>query len=94
MKVGYARLKRSRPAAVGYNVIHLQYVFLPGDNLYALLNLLKDLSRLEKPKTNTNTKIKSAASVGEEGGEAEVDELGLAHLLAVLKSIQEHDQLG
>ena len=92
MKVGYARLKRSRPAAVGYNVIHLQYVFLPGDNL--LLNLLKDLSRLEKPKTNTNTKTKSAASVGEEGGEAEVDELGLAHLLAVLKPTLEHDQLG
>ena len=81
MKVGYARLKRSRPAAVGYNVIHLQYVFLPGDNL--LLNLLKDLSRLEKPKTNTNTKTKSAASVGEEGGEAEVDELGLAHPLEI-----------
>ena len=46
-----------------------------------MLNLLKDLSRLEKPKTNTNTKTKSAASVGEEGGEAEVDEHGLAHPL-------------
>ena len=32
---------------------------------------------MEKPKK------KAAASVGEEGGEAEVDELGLAHLHAV-----------
>ena len=45
-------------------------------------------------KTKTKTKTKAAASDGEEGGEAEVDELGLAHLLAVLKPTLEHDQLG
>ena len=45
-------------------------------------------------KTKTKTMTKAAASDGEEGGEAEVDELGLAHLLAVLKPTLEHDQLG
>ena len=45
-------------------------------------------------KTKTKTKTKAAASDGEEGGEAEVDEHGLARLLAVLKPTLEHDQLG
>ena len=43
--------------------------------------LHKDLRKLEK--TKTKPEAKRASSVGEEGGEAELDELGLAHLHAV-----------
>ena len=64
--------------------------YFTGGNLCALLH--KDLRKLEK--TKTEPEAKRASSVGEEGGEAEVDELGLAHLLAVLKPTLEHDQLG
>ena len=41
----------------------------------------KDLRKLEK--TKSKPEAKGASSVGEEGGEAELDELGLAHLHAV-----------
>ena len=41
----------------------------------------QDLCELKK--TKTKPEAKRASSVGEEGGEAELDELGLAHLHAV-----------
>ena len=53
--------------------------YFTGGNLCALLH--KDLRKLEK--TKTKPEAKGASSVGEEGGEAELDELGLAHLHAV-----------
>ena len=43
--------------------------------------LHKDLRKLEK--TKSEPEAKGASGVGEEGGEAELDELGLAHLHAV-----------
>ena len=53
--------------------------YFTGGNLCALLH--KDLRKLEK--TKSKPEAKGASSVGEEGGEAELDELGLAHLHAV-----------
>ena len=53
--------------------------YFTGGNLCALLH--KDLRKLEK--TKTKPEAKRASSVGEEGGKAELDELGLAHLHAV-----------
>ena len=53
--------------------------YFTGGNLCALLH--KDLRKLEK--TKSEPEAKGASGVGEEGGEAELDELGLAHLHAV-----------
>ena len=53
--------------------------YFTGGNLCALLH--KDLRKLEK--TKSEPEAKRASSVGEEGGEAELYELGLAHLHAV-----------
>ena len=43
----------------------------------------KDLRKSEK--TKSKTEAKGASSVGEEGGEAELDKLCLAHLHVVAK---------
>ena len=53
--------------------------YFTGGDLCALLH--KDLRKLEK--TKSKPEAKRAPSVGEEGGEAEVDELGLAHPLKI-----------
>ena len=55
--------------------------YFTGGNLCALLH--KDLRKLEK--TKTKPEAKRASSVGEEGSEAELDKLCLAHLHVVAK---------